>query len=526
MKNRTLLIRSILLSIPVILFILHHFFFHDKGLIPTGFALDDNPVYMANARQYLDASQFSFFYSNPFDAATGSPAIYLQPHNYVFALLVKLGLEPGFIFSFFGLLFTVLSIFTGLKIIQQVYPGLRHRSLIQVLFTWGGGLTAITGLLVAMIFYKQVPPSPDSIFIGDPGNGWWGLNYGRTLFIPLEAYYHFLFLLAVLFILQEKWIAALAVAFFLSITHPFTGIEFLLITGVWCLAEKLLWKNKHIPWYFVLGIALITAFTAWYYLFYLVSFKEHHILHQQFSVGWTYSLYVIIPAYILVLLLSLLQYFQSGSLKKFFLHSPQRLFFTWGIIAFLLSKHEWFISPMQPIHFTRGYTWMGLFLFAIPALAGLLNRLKQLKYSTAALALFLLIFLSDNLLWTTNLLRKKEKNEWIGHLKPDTKSTLNWLARNTGNKDLVFSNEYLINYYSNVYGSSYSWHSHVYNTPIHEVRRAQADSFLVTGTILTEWEGRRKIIVMRKDGPGYTTLYPPFRLKPVYENRGYIIFIP
>jgi hypothetical protein len=526
MNNRSLFIRSVLLSIPVFLFILHHLFFHDKGLIPTGFTLDDNPVYMANARQYLDAGNWSPFYSNPFDATTGSPAIYLQPHNFLFAILVWLGLDPGFIFTLFGLVFTVLSIFIGLKIIQQVYPQLQHKTTIQLLFTWGGGLLAITGLLVAMFYYRQIPPSLDSIFIGDPGNGWWGLNYGRTLFIPLEAYYHFLFLLGTLFILRKKWKAALAAAFFLAITHPFTGIEFLLIIGGWSLFEKLIRKNKELPWYFPVGIGVVTGLTAWYYLFYLVSFPEHRILHEQFSVGWTYSLYVIIPAYILVLILSGLSYFREGSFKKMFEQSPQRLFFAWGIIAFLLSKHEWFIKPMQPIHFTRGYTWMGLFLFGIPALVWILNKLKASKRPLVASSFFLLVFLSDNILWTINLLRKKEKSEWIGHLKSDTVGVLKWMSKNLNSTDLVFSNEYLVNYYSNVYGKSYSWHSHVYNTPLFAERKAQADRYLSTGEELKEWQGWRKVIVMRKIDPGVKILFPPLKLHPVFENNGYIVFIP
>jgi hypothetical protein len=526
MTNRKLLIRSILFSLPVILFLLHHLFFHDKELIPTGFTLDDNPVYMANARQYLDAERPSLFYANPFDAKTGSPAIYIQPHNFIFAFFMKLGFDPGLIFSLFGLVFTVLSIFIGLKIIQQVYPGIKGRPVIQLLFTWGGGLVAITGLLVAMIIYKQFPPSPDSIFIGDPGNGWWGLNYGRTLFIPLEAYYHFLFLLTVLFILQGRWKAALAMALFISITHPFTGIELLLITLGWTLLERIIWKNRDIPWFFVAGVGLITAFTAWYYLVYLRSFEEHAVLHEQFSVGWTYSLYVIVPAYILVLLFSSIQWFRAGSTRAFLAGSPQRLFFAWGLIAFLLSKHEWFISPMQPIHFTRGYIWMGFFLLAIPTLSAALNKIKRSRYPRLVLAFFLLIFLSDNILWTSNLLRKKERNEWIGHLTVDTKNTLGWLSVHTSSTDIIFSNEYLINYYSNIYGSSNSWHSHVYNTPDLEKRRAEADAFITNGSVLKEWEGRRKLIVMRKNNPGYDSVYPQFSMKPVYENRGYIIFIP
>ena len=119
------------------------------------------------------------------------------------------------------------------------------QTFIATLFTWGGGLTALAGLMgSAFLPGYHTEHWIDGIYQADPANGWWGLNWGRTLFIPLEAYYHFLFLLNIYFILKQKWAAAAGAALFLSISHPFTGIEFLLIMNGWLLLEKLIYKNK------------------------------------------------------------------------------------------------------------------------------------------------------------------------------------------------------------------------------------------------------------------------------------------
>jgi hypothetical protein len=63
---------------------------------------------------------------------------------------------------------------------------------------------------------------------------------------------------------------------------------------------------------------------------------------------------------------------------------------------------------MQPIHFTRGYVWAGLFLFSLPALVWLINYLQQSTVRKWLLCGFTFIFLSDNILWTTKLLFGKK----------------------------------------------------------------------------------------------------------------------
>ena len=196
MTRRKTILLSLLLTLPVILFVLQQYYKHAPDLKPTGFTLDENVLYMSYAHQYLDQDHFSFFYSNPFDGNPQSPAIYFQPVNFLFAGVMKMGADPGLSFTIFGLLMCFCCIFLGIKILQLLLPDSKQQSFIALLFIWGGGLTALAGLMgSAFIHGYQTQHWIDGIYQADPANGWWGLNWGRTLFIPLEAYYHFLFLL-------------------------------------------------------------------------------------------------------------------------------------------------------------------------------------------------------------------------------------------------------------------------------------------------------------------------------------------
>jgi hypothetical protein len=526
MSRKKTILLSLLLSLPVILFVLQQYFQHSPDLKPTGFTLDENVLYMSYAHQYLDQDHISLFYSNPFDGDPQSPNIYFQPVNFLFAGLMKVGADPGWSITIFGLLMTFFCILLGIKILQHLLPDYKQQSFIATLFTWGGGLTALAGLMGSSFLHGyQTQHWIDGIYQADPANGWWGLNWGRTLFIPLEAYYHFLFLLNIYFILKQKWAAAAGAALFLSISHPFTGIEFLLIMNGWLLLEKIFYKNKNIPYWYWTAILAVTLFHGWYYLIYLNSFPEHKQIFSQYSAGWTYSLLIAIPAYCLVAALSFLNALINKSVKKFQSIPHQRLFLCWAIIAFLLSKHEWFIKPMQPIHFTRGYVWAGLFLFSLPALIWLINYLQQTTKRKWLLYGFIFIFLSDNLIWSAKLLTGTNNIEWEGHITNDTQRVLNFLKSNGTNKDLLVGNASLVNYLANVYTHTNAWVSHPFNTPKREERISQMQNFLQTGAKPPEWKDRRILIILNKKMEP-VKLFSSLQNNKLFENDSYIIFTP
>ena len=514
---------SFVLGLPVLAFLLHHYFVHGAGLIPTGFTNSENVLYTSYAHQYLDNPGMHLGYSNPFDGDPASPAIYFQPHTLLLAVGMQAGIDPGLLFSLFGFLMALACIYIGIRLLEHLLPDTPNRLVYIVLFTWGGGLTAITGVLSTILSGHLPDNLLDSIYPADPANGWWGLNWGRNFFIPLEAYYHFLFLSGIYCIIRQKWRWAILVGMLVAVSHPFTGIEYLLIVTGWLGLEKIIIRNRNIPWWVLAVHLLLTGLHAWYYLGYLPGFAAHRQLFSQYSAGWTYSFRVFIPAYLLVLLLALLslRFGKAG----WFNSASQRLFFCWALVAFLLSKHEWFIRPMQPIHFTRGYPWAGLFLLGLPALVLIREAARRSQVKKIMFSLFCCLLLLDNTLWITNKLLDRSATESEGHITRDTKEILDWLAKNGNRNDLLLGNSSLVNYLANTYTAVNSWESHPYNTPMIEERRKQELEFLQSGERPGNWNGRRIILLVDTQAAA-PAINPQLTTKIIFANSRYQLFIP
>lgn len=462
--------------------------------------MEDNALYLSYARQYADADRLQLFYSNPFNDSGQYPAIYFQTQSVLLALAMQTGISAGFIMIIFVILFTLLCFRVLISIFDVLMPGSRYRTLGIILFAWGGGLLALAGIPVHFMRPPDGQDFFDRIFFLDPGWGWWGLNLGRSLFITCEAYYHFLFLLSILFILKKHWKAALGSIFFLSISHPFTGIELLGILGAWLFWEKILVKNREIPWYFAIGTGLVLAFHIFYYLEYLNRFPDHRSVSEQFSVNWRLRFFSMIPAYAIVAPLALLSIFHFSKPRLFFRNSHNRLFLSWLVVVLLLVNHELYMKPRQPIHFTRGYDWTGFFLLGLPALAPLLDHFKKWKAGTVITMVFVALFLSDNFLWITNYIRFKNKTTSVMYLSPEQEAVLETLAKNTDNKTLVLSNDVDLSLLTAVYSKAYPWISNPYTTPFYQKKKAAYLHYLSTGIADSSWAGRKLVFIFnRKD---------------------------
>jgi hypothetical protein len=486
-----------LLTTPMIIFFIGSLLNHDGSLVPTGFIMHDNVSYIAYAKQYLDSDHFHLFYSNPFNDSENYPHIYFQPQTLLFAFLLWLKIPPGFIMIPFTWLCTLISFRIIIGIYDHLVQEKKFRILSIVFFCWGGGLLALAGT-----FAHFIKPAPgmqflDYIFVLDPGWGWWGLNLGRAFFISCEAYYHMLFLVCILCILKKKWSATLFFAALLSLSHPFTGIELLGIISLWVLIEKFLYKNRSMPWWFLVGILIITGLHIYYYLFYLNQFPDQRSVSNQYALNWRLRFFNMIPAYSIVGGLSIISVIKSGSLKSFLQNSNTRLFLCWFLIAFTLANHELFLKPMQPLHFTRGYIWTSLFLLGLPGLHSVLNFLKNKNWRIAHIV-FIILFLSDNFLWILNEVRFKRRDASETHISKEQKSILTKIRDQTNNKSLIIGSD-LVPYMSTVYTRAYPWISHPYSTPFYKQKKQAYDEFINSNKIDSAWRGRDVIFVFRKN---------------------------
>ena len=103
-----------------------------------------------------------------------------------------------------------------------------------VCFFWGGGILSLVGLAFGL---PAGTPFAKASLMFDPMDGWWLLNFGRNLVSPTEAYYHGIFLLAILMLLRKRFGAALALSALLSASHPFSGLSLALVFTTYAAIE-------------------------------------------------------------------------------------------------------------------------------------------------------------------------------------------------------------------------------------------------------------------------------------------------
>jgi hypothetical protein len=510
---------ALVLTTPMVVFFIGYLVNFGEGLVPTGFIQHDNVSYIAYAKQYLDGDDRSLFYSNPFNDHGGYQPIYVQPQTLFFALLLSIGVPPGAILIPFTLLCSLICFRLLIAVYDHLHPYPEFRTRNIWIGAWGGGLFVLAGCLIQVNMDLRHMQPLDRLFYLDPAAGWWGMNLGRSLFFSTEAYYHMLFLGSILCVLKRKWASSLLLTALLSLSHPFTGIEVICILGLWAVTEFI--RNRtSLPWWFGAGILLIAVFHIYYYLIYLDSFPDHHSVSTQYTLAWNLRFYHMLPAWSLVGLLALYYFIKvrNGLLQT----ASNRLFICWFITAFLLANHEWFIEPMQPVHFTRGYIWTSLFLLGLPALQ-MLN--KKIQGNRMAIVLILIVFLLDNALWIFNNVQSKANESSATYIAKEQKSVLEQLKKEVDNKTLLVSNGETISYLATVYTAAYPWTAHPFTTPFAGRKQKSLENFLKTGTPDPSWMGRKVFFVLKtnaaaKDAPAVTNR---FEINKKISMPGYLI---
>lgn len=488
------LLHAFYLTLPAILFYAIYFINHHPTLTPTGFIQDDNVSYIAYARQYLDHSGFELRYCNPLSDGPHQP-IYFQPQILLLAGLLKLGIPPGWSLCLFSIVFIYFSFLLLIKVAGQFTGNSKNRKWIIAVWAWGGGILTISGFFINTLFYS----GKAGLFFLDPGNGWWGLNFGRSLLFSLESYYHCLFLLTVHCLLQRRWLLAGCMLFILSLSHPFTGLELIVIVFLWICVEKMFVPGvTNIPsylFYLVMGIGI---FHVGYYLWYLPSFPEHKAVFEQYSLNWRLRYFQMIPAWIFVFVMMFISY-RVESFAAFTQTAARRLAVCWLIGALLLSNHELFVSARQPIHFTRGYVYSGFLLLGIPGFDWIINYFKG-KWKILLLPASMLIF-TDNASWIFSRFQKKTKISSVRYINSPQQEVLAWLGQNATEQCLLISSSDLLPYLATAWSPAYAWTAHPFTTPFYTRKKEIFNTFYHSGLIPAEWQNRKVWWIINLNNP-------------------------
>jgi len=450
-----------------------------RGQIATAFIAYDLPYYVANGRQHFE-NGFHLFYNNPY-ASYGSPDIYFQPHLFLLGVLQWMGVTPDLSMVLFGIAAVAFAAIVAGKLYEE-WAGWQTtaQKLGFVCFFWGGGLLSLAGALAGWFGHAGLSKS---LFIFDPGNGWWMLNFGRNLVYPPEAFYHGLFLLAILCLIRKRFGWTLAVAVLLSASHPFTGISLALLLAAYAALELIL-RSGAASWQLFAGSVAIAVLHVGYYVVFLNRFADHRSVQEQWNLDWPYMFWTFLPALYLVGIFAFGRLTRWKNLKLVLAQPRMRLCLVWFAVIFGLTQHDLVIKPRQPIHFAHGYDWMALFFLATPALFAALEKMLAIRRTplrVAALAGFLLLFMSDNLLWFTSA-GGASAAENVPSLARDDKDVLDWLDGHAAAPAYVASTNQWINYLTPTYTHVRGWNGHDYNTPHGQEKKRQVAEAFDAGT--------------------------------------------
>lgn len=469
-----------LFYLPMAAVVLAHLLLPPDGLWPTGFLQYDQGGYMAMAREYVDRSilpQVAF--GLPTSADPQPERIYSNPHLLVLGFVRGLTqADPGRLYLLFGALSGIVFLRLAVALYGRAVPQRDGAALLGLgLFLWGGGLFVLAGLGASLVSGRLDYNSP---FQFDPEGGFWFLDLGRNLFYPVEAYYHAIVFGLLLALLDRRWVLSLLLMALLAASHPFTGAQFLAIALAWTLPQYLIARQDRPPYWFAAGgLAILAGFLA-YHFWYLPQSAEHRAIMQQWSLAWTLPLTALLLAHALLVpaaAVTLLRHRLEAGLAA--------LLAVTAALSLLLANHEVFMTPKQPLHFTRGYIWFPLFLLATPWLVPLLRRLLA-RHRLAAAALAGL-FLLDNAAWfTAQAVQNAGGFGAARYLSQDEREILAMLTWDDG-PALLVSEDDRLSYDALIYTPWQSWYSHEHLTPYAGERRAEIARWAATGEEPPAW---------------------------------------
>lgn len=387
MGKKTLLIQTLIILIaPLFYYLVYigHFHNQENGRVATGFIGGDFPYYAANGREIFENGN-GFTYPNPY--SSNEPPVYFHLLFYILGVGIKiLGFDPGYQFVVLGLTCALVTSALTFHVVREMLPSPRFLMPLFLLVMWGGSIFVLSSI-GANIF--QGGALTGKIYVFDPFDGEWGLNWGRSLMFPAEAFYHMLFSGTWLLLLKRQWFYAIVGSVLLALSTPFTGVQLALILSAFFCVMVLVEKEPRFYLYMILSMCIVAGL-YWYYFIFLKSFDFHLSVHDRFILrDWILPWHSFLLAYMPVGIIAVIRLFQN----RFHLEYKDFLFLVSFAVSVVLVKNELFLSnPVQPIHFTRGYVWTPLVLFSLPMIQKYLIKLWDNRNRIYALTVFLLLF--------------------------------------------------------------------------------------------------------------------------------------
>ncbi|MBX2853297.1 MAG: hypothetical protein KTR15_16310 [Phycisphaeraceae bacterium] len=462
------LIYALILSLPIVALYGWHVVGAPSDKLATGFIKGDMPYYVANGRQYFDGDSAGLFYSNPYMYDKQDP-IYFQPHLVLFGALAAIMPDtPGLPFAVLGLVFTVAAFWVLIRLVADLCPGASdwQQRFLVFMVAWGGGLLSVFGTLYTLGRGYGFYP-----LVFDPDYGFWLLNLGRNFIFPTEAFYHLIVLLMLWAVLCGRHWRALVAAAVLALCHPYTGIQYAIILLTWVGLELAFVRSGLFSWKTAWLFALPLIYSLGYYGYYLTLFDSHRELVEQWTLDWSFKLTSIVPAYAIVFAMFIARCSTPDKLRRCFDSPFNRLLGIGAFLSFGMANHEAFITPHQPLHFTRGHIWLPLCLLGLPALLQLWNKFRPRRlFALAVAGLFAILMLCDNMVFFGMQMQKP-----FGLYTDQSELDVFQFIREQDGKPIVLSEDPQFAYLSATYSQARPYAGHYFNTPNSDIKRSAVE---------------------------------------------------
>ena len=435
----------------------------------TGFIAGDMPYYCANGREIFERGN-GLAYPNPLDTDPASPVIYFHWYMWILGVaIMKLGFDPGIVFIGVGLISGLAMAWLTHLLVAEVLPNSRHRILFLFVAMWGGG---VINLYQATANILQGRELFFRFFRLDPGDGLWFLNWGRNLLYPNEVLYHAIVAACWLAALRGRWALAATMAALVGATHPFSGLQALLILLVWWTLQLAVRRDRRTLVFWSVSTVSMGLFLAYYFLF-LESFPQHRALRADWTQEWILSWKTLLVAYGPVAALAVWRLWRDRK----DLDTKALFLLTCLGVSLALALHDRVIIAVQPLHFARGFVWLSFFLLAAPLLARGLQRLQAVasrRVMLASVACLCLVAWSDNIAFLT-----REVLQWGSrgfHLSKPEREMLAWLEDNRV-EGVVFCDTQEFCYLTATYTRLIPYYGHRHVSPDHVLHEKQTRSW-------------------------------------------------
>lgn len=436
---------------------------------PTGFIQYDMPYYVAAGREAFDGGNW-IFYSNPYAGSDPSPAVYVHWLLLILGASVSyLAIDPGAALVMLGAGAAVSMALLTLQLVRHVLGAdRRHVWSLFFLAMWGGGVLCLTMVLNNAYHGRHLA---QDLFHLDPARGTWFLNWGRNMVYPTEAVYHTLMAGSWLLALRRRYWASLGVAVALAATHPWSGLAGLIVQVSFLSLSLLRHRNRETAHVMVAAIVACLAFGAYYHLF-LNGFEQHRNVVDTWQLDWSVGWPTAAAAWGPVgLFAAIALYRRRRSL------SDDQLFLLVALVTSLgLAFHDRIIPPIQPLHFTRGYIWLPLFLLGLPVIQEILRK-SRTRVGAFAMVLIVTFAFLDN----TAFVVAHAHRQYVGvdgfRLRGDSRALLDAAAELDLSGPTLCADAELC-YLAATYTALRPVVGHRYITPRYEERSTEVQAFL------------------------------------------------